>query len=1503
MESEITISKCRLCLAPEKECVPIFSYSSAEPLSLSVKIQACVSIKINETDRLSSRVCHACISYLNSWQSFKNRCLAAQKKQRTWLFLMTEKEKLQKQHAATQVAAAAARRQLHQQIQKSILNYTSLQDETPYQTLPSTPKNSAPPHMEQEQPPTKKPHLVPEIDISCVKEEPQEIISDEEGRPTNLNVEIDPTEFLAHNVEDDEEDNDDYSEREPIPQPIMTMEEMTNPILTSLGLTHINHVNPYNYLSAENGGSEDAIYNQQDSKSTIFPANCSVCDMKFSSRANARRHERNIHGFNPRLGEFGPSPLQSMNFISSKASALPNIQITPPKSSSQRKSAVVVEVFDYTHPENYRHHLTENKIRFIRKNMTFLEQYQDMTCACCDKQYQTYKAFMSHMRKKYQFLPRNLCFKCLRQFETKGQFIAHLKKKNCINLHRLYLSDNSIQKPPMTEDEQLRQKTKDMLANKVYGCKLCGVNFRLKMDFRAHVYEIHADESRAKDFPLTVCGFCNSKFDDPVARKRHYTNLECINMILCGTCGEKFEMHNSYIDHVYNKHLGNQRIKDGEREMDYNDTDSFDGEFDMSNCSPTSNLRTPQNCPVCGKQYNNYYNVLRHMESKHPDQLPKTYTCDYCKKGFPRQCSLREHMKLFHAEIVYKPQIPLLPALLKLEATNQFNCTECGHTAESKDDWIDHMRSHSKFVCPQCDYHTENKDEHENHLATHLKFKLYSCAICKHSFNTEKGLETHMEAIHNQKGDHNGDQIQTDGIVTIKQEKALDMDDSHGTGNEIFNNETENLIPKVLFKPNHEKAGPPSEEIPAVQRRRECPVCKAMFTIGAAFANHIKTHQIPENKSLLQRLNLPSHPTVKRLRCRVCQKRINTKLGLKRHMLIAHQIKDYSCVKCYMCPAEFSNHKGLRVHLLRSHQITKEEDEQNQQERALNLSQSNRNSYQQQPQKQSPAVEHHECNVCHTVYRNRQDLRVHAKTVHGIENLNDDDGSDDKSTVFSGIDAVLSAPKNPPALNDVWFQCRYCNETFNSSKRLTLHMNTHDEHDQTDYSCKDCGSVYISRKSLWVHRYKKHPRPPNYMVCEICKKTFFDKTELFYHMKTHSQQGLMYIQQQNLTPPTPRYLQIKQEIVQQGQAPSTTDASVRAPVNKPAAVNFDGSIFSQNSSMASALDESGNDSMGEYSRGLDNVSMVNGEYACDLCPKTFAILNALHVHRGWHFRSPSGRQVTDPSQTWQPDSIPPSKLKRMRNPYGSPPVCPYCTASFASTNNLRRHIVEVHKRVDVKDEKDFEPENGVFIEKVRECQSCNMTFKTTSEWIDHKITHARNQKPSSTFEWNCEICGKMFTRKERLLQHMITHLNSQEFDSEGILSQILSSGEGNTSQGGNNFDSTNDNSMDPCNEINFESNSQSSESSMSSQENDDDDQEMMSGDEDHSSASETPRLSCELCQKVFTTTSELRVHVSNHILNGLEEPVPTSELNGGASSTIPTVSAPTHNFHQLANIF
>lgn len=192
----------------------------------------------------------------------------------------------------------------------------------------------------------------------------------------------------------------------------------------------------------------------------------------------------------------------------------------------------------------------------------------------------------------------------------------------------------------------------------------------------------------------------------------------------------------------------------------------------------------------------------------------------------------------------------------------------------------------------------------------------------------------------------------------------------------------------------------------------------------------------------------------------------------------------------------------------------------------------------------------------------------------------------------------------------LWFQCRYCTESFNTSKRLSIHMNTHEEHDKSDHSCKDCGGVYSTKKSLWVHRYKKHPKIPDASACDVCSRVFFDKTELFYHT------SLAHVSD------------VCSNNVTNGNSHSEEFHDMRCATD---------ALFSM-------LDTSNmvNESFRQTNRKSDDTV-----YQCDMCPKTFHILNALQVHRGWHFRSPDGRKVRDPNDIWQPDQLPPSKMKKL----------------------------------------------------------------------------------------------------------------------------------------------------------------------------------------------------------------------------------------------------------------
>lgn len=423
--------------------------------------------------------------------------------------------------------------------------------------------------------------------------------------------------------------------------------------------------------------------------------------MSFSNRANARRHEKNIHG------------VQAGPFAGNQFTAISSTPAATGKPRPRSKPEPMEEV-DYDNPAKYRHMLTSSKLNFILRNLNFLEQAQDMVCKCCDKQFPSYKFFMGHMRKKFHSLPRNVCFKCLKQFQSKGQFIGHLKRKNCINLYQLVMNDDTISKNVTFSNN--RMPTKDILANKVYGCKLCDDTFRLKVEFRDHVYKVHLDVQKNRETPNASCMNCNEAFSDSGVRRRHFNNLDCIVYIICVTCNERLATNALYVEHVYQKHLTPQ----GESFIN-DETD-----FELETASPPTAFRSPQNCPVCNKQYNNYYNVLRHMESKHPNQLPQIYQCSVCNEGFPRQTELREHLMQVHNQVIPRSFKPMkLPAYV---------CKECGGLFDTKNGWIDHLVEHGKFSCMFCEHVSKTRDSFEEHLENiHQNYKgellLMNCSM------------------------------------------------------------------------------------------------------------------------------------------------------------------------------------------------------------------------------------------------------------------------------------------------------------------------------------------------------------------------------------------------------------------------------------------------------------------------------------------------------------------------------------------------------------------------------------------------------------------------------------------------------------------------------------------------------------------------------------------------------------------------------------------------------
>ncbi|XP_017852201.1 zinc finger protein hangover [Drosophila busckii] len=1497
-------NSCRLCLAPASECISIINSYAADKEPLATKIQNCVNIKISSLDRFSLNICHACISYLNSWQSFKNRCLSSQAKQRQWQDIDKTKQQtllgyldLNRAENGNALEQHQHQQQQHQQQSEAALAAAEKASANILDGIPSLKK--------------RKSLTVYPLPAVPIKDEPLDDTDDDYHMKSidESDDMMDPTMFLERSEHEGDvplmTSDYDYSAQHGVTAAVAAA------AVAQLPATAVANV-------AAAGDSK--------------VASCRACSLQFSTRANARRHERNLH---PNLFQLStdspnntpitkptPALAAALEIQRAAAAAAATAEATKAAAggniSAQKYRQVVMNTFikcenggyDYENPEQYQQLLTREKVDFIDENSEFLEQYQTMTCRCCNKYFSTYKNFMAHVRKKYPTLPRNLCFNCLKMNDSKALFISHLKKRNCINLYRM-LNGLRAKQPnftpsgdnnssgsnleataaqlaaPATPNDSIsserpeKLRAKELLVNKLYECKLCPKGFRTKHEFRTHVYDKHADVQR-KDNNSIQCSFCGLDFADPVDRRRHYNNMDCIVRLRCMTCDAKLETHQRFLEHVYQDHLGGvssdsaatNEHSPGKRSLlgalgigvsqsSSNDNESRSSGSQNNNNSTTTPLtstpkpsgnaatstpaaaatgasaasssreapksqyfsRMPQVCPICGQQYNNYNNVLRHMESKHPNKLPETYKCVRCGLGYPRISYLREHMINVHGVdknrhsggfeyIVNADAVKLADGSTPNVYTGRYDYVMKDLMSITNGGTIDDEDEDTGNIAKKM-----RLDESSNNssINTSIANQQKECPICNAVFSNNIGLSNHMRSHY------------TASTATNAALAAANR-----------------MTPKSLTI-----TATPAVEATATSTSAAAAAAAASVTIIAAAATRAgadgavppaMANQTAQEQAVFRRsLDQAADRRFRRMRCRICQRRFSSKKSYRYHMLTDHQVQNVQFIKCKLCNAEFAYEKGLKVHLFKVHG------------RAI---------------KDEMIVKQFECDVCSIVYSSELELQQHKRSVHKSQVVLDTGAKSSKSSSanatsnadLANSDAAAAAAASA-SLPLYWYQCKYCPSNFNTNKKLAIHINSHDEFDSNDYSCKDCGNVYSGRKSLWVHRYKKHPQVPDPAECTLCRKMFFDRQMLENHTPTcnrkpitatgahqqqeQGQQLLSASQQQqravfkHKTGDDDDDEEDDDQLLMLDGAGSdsnggantnthttTTTTSNTISTNKikirmpEVACTICGARFTDqemfekhiekheqelyvDNPLAAMFDDGPADA-GQFQVERQNE---NGEYACDLCAKTFPQVIALKVHRKWHFRGDSKQNLTNDSEATQLNSLSNNNNNNNNNSLSNSSMlqlrelhavglmpnqqqqqkqqqqqlqqnsnnnssssssaankslkrkrelkCEYCASTFISNNNLRRHMYELHKH-----EVSNLPEPPVIeVDEALCCRRCgDLRFESKELWIEHKLADAKVVRPFCPFQWGCDLCGEYLSRKEKLINHINNHL-------------------------------------------------------------------------------------------------------------------------------------------------
>lgn len=315
------------------------------------------------------------------------------------------------------------------------------------------------------------------------------------------------------------------------------------------------------------------------------------------------------------------------------------------------------------------------------------------------------------------------------------------------------------------------------------------------------------------------------------------------------------------------------------------------------------------------------------MESKHPNQLPQIYQCAICSEGFPRQSELRDHLYNVHGETALRqhrqPNSQQHAQLLNDQDKTSFVCKECGQTFIEKSEWISHQNDqHLKFNCVKCDFHTSDREVFTVHCS--VEHDNFRSGITKVQLYLCRQCSSTFNSI--------------DGLQEHMQKDHL-SDSSTSLATNGGNGAGESQITTTGESDTHQKSYDDQEKTAS-----------------------------------------------KMLNCGLCAFILTNIEALRQHMSEVHGM-DKKFFYCNHCSAKFMNDKGLRVHLFRMHDVRDESIPLNIGVSLLKPVQQTSTQQTNSPSKNDENLEKQvgpqdECNLCHTVYKNNDQLKLHMQLAH-----------------------------------------------------------------------------------------------------------------------------------------------------------------------------------------------------------------------------------------------------------------------------------------------------------------------------------------------------------------------------------------------------------------------------------------------------------------------------------------------------------------------------------------
>ncbi|XP_029451544.1 LOW QUALITY PROTEIN: E3 SUMO-protein ligase ZNF451 [Rhinatrema bivittatum] len=512
--------------------------------------------------------------------------------------------------------------------------------------------------------------------------------------------------------------------------------------------------------------------------------------------------------------------------------------------------------------------------------------------------------------------------------------------------------------------------------------------------------------------------------------------------------------------------------------------------FDHSPCDPTVTLHGPPSngyaCAVCfntfvsQQQYNNHLLTKVGLADGHQrnlaPQIIQCFACPNCFLLFNIQDDCLQHMSIenhflqhFNLNGEKRTSFPLpFPSYAKKvlislckEVSYQVYCATCHHILVSHIDLTSHFR-----ICCRDAGPIARAEKNISQIAEVFKMKGY-CTNCNQLFNDEHQVNEHAQV--------NGHNVR---IISTMEESILMF---------CYINELNKNPPDV-----HRTVGQSGLKISPLKRASSSSGSSTIQQ-NRTVVKRKKDSDIKEQGNGLcvgQESKLTTDSTKTAWFCE-CSQKFLTEPAAEKHILIANSI----CHKCVVCGKLAEDLGVIRLHMSRFHG-------------GAHLT----NYF-------------FWCRACNTEMPRKESIMAHVTERHAghsfyfEQEVLEDEPSPSSVTLEQNAPKWMDSSDLPPSLDDSargHWQCRVCEEMFDSEDSIQQHCRSLGSHQFHRYSCGRCMKRFHKVETLYRHCQDHHDS--EIMVkyfCGLCDDLVFDEeVEFSNHFEMFHSKDYVFVPEQ-----------------------------------------------------------------------------------------------------------------------------------------------------------------------------------------------------------------------------------------------------------------------------------------------------------------------------------------------------------------------------------------------------